>query len=202
MNTELAFFSMLSRLKHIKQDGSTSCWKHDDFAKLFVDKVAKIRASAAAAAAPVIIPRDVLPLTEFEPTSVHEIIKLLSTLPAKSCSLDPNTPLAAQAHLSYYLSNTMSPVQPVISARQFSQSTEARSSDTTSQKARFGPRYCQLLQAHLQSIIYLQTRRTSCRQALHEPCQPTHSVSSPTIRLPTVPLYTKSCYCVVIIAFN
>ena len=38
-------------------------------------------------------------------------------------------------------------------------------------------------------IIYLQTRRTSCRQALHEPCQPTHSVSSPTIRLPTVPLY-------------
>ena len=59
----------------------------------------------------------------------------------------------------------MSPVQPVISARQFSQSTEARSSDTTSQKARFGPRYCQLLQTHLQSIIYLQTRRTSCRQA-------------------------------------
>jgi len=80
---------MLSRLKHIKQDGSTSCWKHDDFAKLFVDKIARIRASTAAAAAPVIIPRDVLPLTELEPTSVHEIIKLLSTLPAKSCSLDP-----------------------------------------------------------------------------------------------------------------
>ena len=35
------------------------------------------------------IPRDVLPLTELEPTSVHEIIKLLSTLPAKSCSSDP-----------------------------------------------------------------------------------------------------------------
>ena len=61
----------------------------DDFAKFFVDKVAKIRASTAAAAAPVIIPRDVLPLTELEPTSVHEINKLLSTLPAKSCSLDP-----------------------------------------------------------------------------------------------------------------
>ena len=42
------------------------------------------------------------------------------------------------------------------------------------------------------SIIYLQTRRTSCRQALHEPCQPTHSASSPTIRLPTVPLYRDS----------
>jgi len=61
----------------------------DDFAKFFVDKVAKIRASTAAAAVPVIIPRDVLPLIELEPTSVHEIIKLLSTLPAKSCSLDP-----------------------------------------------------------------------------------------------------------------
>jgi len=34
----------------------------DDFAKFFVDKVAKIRASSAAAAAPVIIPRDVLGL--------------------------------------------------------------------------------------------------------------------------------------------
>jgi len=31
----------------------------------------------------------VLALTEFQPTSVHEIIKLLSTLPVKSCSLDP-----------------------------------------------------------------------------------------------------------------
>jgi len=45
----------------------------EDFAKFFVDNVAKIRASTAAAAAPVIIPRDVLPLTELEPTSVHEI---------------------------------------------------------------------------------------------------------------------------------
>jgi len=61
----------------------------DDFAKFFVDKVAKIRASTAAAAVPVIVPQDVLPLTELEPTFVHEIIKLLSTLPAKSCSLDP-----------------------------------------------------------------------------------------------------------------
>ena len=60
----------------------------DDFAKFFVDKIAKIRASTAVAAAPVIIPRDVLPMIELEPTSVHEIIKLLSTLPAKSCSLD------------------------------------------------------------------------------------------------------------------
>jgi len=33
-------------------------------------------------------------------------------------------------------------VQPVISARHFSQSTEACSSDTTSQKARIGPRHC------------------------------------------------------------
>ena len=78
--------------------------------------------------------------------------------------------MAAQAHLSYYLSNTLSPVQPVISALHFSQSTEARSSDTTSQKARFGPIHRKLLQAHLQFIICLETRRTSCRQALHEPC--------------------------------
>jgi len=48
----------------------------DDFAGCFVDnyKVAKIRASTAAADAPVIISRDVVPpLTEFEPTSVSEI---------------------------------------------------------------------------------------------------------------------------------
>jgi len=50
------------------------------------------------------------------------------------------------------MSNTMSPVQPVISARHFSQSTEARCSDTTSQKARIGPKHSQLLQAHLQFI--------------------------------------------------
>jgi len=61
----------------------------DDFAKCFVDKVAKIRASTAAAAAPVIIRREVPPLTEFEPTSVSEISQLLFALPAKSCTLDP-----------------------------------------------------------------------------------------------------------------
>jgi len=95
---------------------------------------------------------------------MHKIIKLLSDRTAcKVLLFGPNTHLAAQAHLSYYLSNTMSLVQPVISARHFSQSTEARSSDTTSQKARFGPRHCQLLQAYLQFIIYLQTRRTSCQ---------------------------------------
>jgi len=101
----------------------------DDFAKSFVDKVAKIRASTAAAAAPVIIPRDVLPLAELEPTSVHEINKLLSTVhtACKVLLFGPNTHLIAQAHLSYCLYNTMSPLQPVISAWHFSQSTEARS---------------------------------------------------------------------------
>jgi len=48
----------------------------DDFAKFFVDKVAKIRASTAAAAAPVIIPRDVLPLTELEPTIICTALPL------------------------------------------------------------------------------------------------------------------------------
>jgi len=156
----------------------------DDFAKFFVDKVAKIRASTAAAAAPVISPRDVLPLTELEPTSVHVIIKLLSTLPAKSCSLDP-----VPTWLLKRISATIYPILCHLCSLSF-QSTEARSSDTASKKARIGPRHCQLLQAHIQFIIYLQTRRTSCHQALHEPCQPTHSASSPTIRLPTVPLYS------------
>ena len=33
---------------------------------------------------------------------------------------------------------------------------------------------------------------TFYRQALHEPCQPAHSASSPTICLPTIPLYRDS----------
>lgn len=61
----------------------------DDFAKFFVDKVATIRAHTAAAAPPVITPREVPPLNKFEPTTVSELTKLLSALPAKSCSLDP-----------------------------------------------------------------------------------------------------------------
>ena len=84
-----ALWKTVNNLLQPPSQSATDKLSADDFAKFFVDKVAKIRASTAAAAAPVIIPRDVLPLTEFEPTSVHEIIKLLSTLPAKSCSLDP-----------------------------------------------------------------------------------------------------------------
>jgi len=68
----------------------------------------------------------------------------------------------------------------------FSQSAEARSSDITSQKARIGPRHCQLIQAHLHFIIYFQTRRTSCRQALHEPYQPTASKGTCTSNHPDI----------------
>ena len=77
----------------------------DDFAKSFTDKVANIRASTAAAAAPVIVPREVLPLTEFEPATVSEITKLLSTLPAKSCLLDP-----IPTWLLKRISTTISPI--------------------------------------------------------------------------------------------
>jgi len=84
-----ALWKTVNNLLQPPLQSATDKLSADDFAKFFIDKVAKIRASTAAAAAPVIIPRDVLPLIELEPTSVHEIIKLLSTLPAKSCSLDP-----------------------------------------------------------------------------------------------------------------
>jgi len=104
----------------------------------------------------------------------------------------PNTHLAAQAHLSYYLSNTMSPVQPSFQRGIFPSPLKHALVTPHLTKARIGPRHCQLLQAHLQFIIYLQTRRTTCRQALYEQCQPTHSASSPTTRLLTVPLYRDS----------
>jgi len=65
----------------------------DDFANCFVDKVATICAATAAAATPVIIPGEVVPpVTELELTCISEMSQLLSTLPAKSCTLTPSLP--------------------------------------------------------------------------------------------------------------
>ena len=96
----------------------------------------------------------------------------------------PNTHLAAQAHLSYYLSNTMEPMeyygilcnlsfQRGISPSQLKHALvtprlKKPALDPDTAPAVTGP----------SPIYHLQTRRTSCRQALHEPCQPTHSASA------------------------
>jgi hypothetical protein len=55
----------------------------------FQDKVARIRASTASASQPIIVKRETPPFDCFEPVTVAEIMKLIKTVPAKSCALDP-----------------------------------------------------------------------------------------------------------------
>ena len=82
-----ALWKTVNNMLQPPSHSATNKLSADDFAKVFVDKVAKIhRCSSRASHHP---KGDLLPLTELEPTSVHEIIKLLSTLPAKSCSPQP-----------------------------------------------------------------------------------------------------------------
>ena len=51
--------------------------------------MANIRTATASAKPPVIDPRQVPPLNQFQPATVEEITRLINTMPAKSCSLDP-----------------------------------------------------------------------------------------------------------------
>ena len=61
----------------------------NDFATFFRDKVAAIRATTASAASLSIASRQAPSLSTLEPATVGVITKLLNTMPAKSCSLDP-----------------------------------------------------------------------------------------------------------------
>ena len=61
----------------------------NDFAVFFQDKVAGILASTACASPPDIIHRQAPSFHSFEPVTVPDVIKLMKTVPAKSCALDP-----------------------------------------------------------------------------------------------------------------
>ena len=55
----------------------------------FRSKVANIRTATASAKPPVIDPRQVPPLSQFQSATIEEITRLINTMPAKSCSLNP-----------------------------------------------------------------------------------------------------------------
>ena len=61
----------------------------DDLATFFVRKVTDIRAATASSPSADIQPRDTTPFCTLEPVTVSEVSKLLSSMPAKSCQLDP-----------------------------------------------------------------------------------------------------------------
>ena len=63
--------------------------KAADFQKHFTSKVEKIRSATASAPQADIEPRSVTPLSTFSPVTTVEIIRLLSRIPTKHCSLDP-----------------------------------------------------------------------------------------------------------------
>ena len=102
-----------------------------------------------------------------------------------------NSPISAisAAFNPHLLPNTVPPVQPLVPVWSFPNPVKRGSSYTTPQKAHIGSRHRQLLQAHLQPVFHFQTYRTSRCQTLLGPRQSTHSAASPTIRLPTFPLY-------------
>ena len=61
----------------------------DHFARFFRGKVDGIRASTLSADPPVIVTRQVPPLSQFTPATVTEVVSLLKNTPAKTCELDP-----------------------------------------------------------------------------------------------------------------
>ena len=79
----------------------------DHFAQYFRGKVDSIRSSTASADPPVLVTRDVPPLSCFRPATVPEIIKLLKDTPAKSCELDP-VPTWLLKQLASYIAPTIS----------------------------------------------------------------------------------------------
>jgi hypothetical protein len=68
---------------------TTTSHTPDAFAEFFKTKIDNIRSNTASAPPPIIDHRDVTPLTEFEPVTDDEMLKLLQKSPAKHCSLDP-----------------------------------------------------------------------------------------------------------------
>jgi len=109
-NSTVIFFSLLrfggQRLKAVSKtrassgEPSTPCFicrgstTHANCLQLilpvfFRSKVANIRTATASAKPPVIDPRQTPPLSQFQPATVEEITRLINTMPAKSCSLDP-----------------------------------------------------------------------------------------------------------------
>ena len=130
----------------------------DDFATFFQDKVAGIRASTASASQPVIVQRQAPSLRSFEPVTVSEIMKLMTTTPAKSCALDP-----VPTWLLKQVTTSIAPVichlcmQSVYAVWYIPNASQTGSSSSTAKEANIGCRHGQFLQTHLQSLMHIKS---------------------------------------------
>ena len=82
-------WSKLKLLMNPPSTSQSSGFTADDLATFFVRKVADIRAATASSPPANIQLRDTTPFGTLEPVTVSEVSKLLSSMPAKSCQLDP-----------------------------------------------------------------------------------------------------------------
>ena len=91
----------------LKTSQSTTSVSHtaEDFAKFFRSKVNKIRQTTASAPPPNIADRSCSVPSAFDDVTVEEITKIVSSAPAKHCSLDP-IPTWLLKHLLPLLSTT------------------------------------------------------------------------------------------------
>ena len=79
-----ALWRTVNTILHPRRQHATTKLTATDFAKM-----ANIRAATASAKLPVINPRPSKSFSQFQPATVEEIIHLINTMPAMSCSLDP-----------------------------------------------------------------------------------------------------------------
>ena len=92
-------------LLHPPAPSSSTVHTADDFASFFVGKVSDIRSATAAAPPAVIVPREMLSFSQFDPVGTDEVMDLLTKVPSKTCQLDP-----IPTWLLKQLSDTLAPV--------------------------------------------------------------------------------------------
>jgi len=83
------YWRTVNTMLHPPRQHDTCKLSAADFASFFRSKVANIRTATASVKPPVIDPRQAPPLSQFQPATVEEITRLINTMLAESCSLDP-----------------------------------------------------------------------------------------------------------------
>jgi len=86
-----ALWRTVNTMLHPPCQHATTKLTATDFANFFRSKVANrhVRAATASANPPVINPRPSTSFSQFQPATIEQITHLMSTMPAKSCPLDP-----------------------------------------------------------------------------------------------------------------
>ena len=111
----------------------------DHFVRFFRGKVDSIRASTRSADPPVIVTRQVSPLSQFTPATVTQVVSLLKNT-CKDMRTGSDADLATQATGSIHFSSHMSSVQPVIGTRSLSCTTQTSSCSSTAEETDVGSR--------------------------------------------------------------